>query len=246
MKTTMLAASTLLALGCLAPAPQDPKPEPMFALDAGTHELRDLLERAARFLGRNYLFFDAELAQNPTLQIVLQNPVRLDRQGCAEVVSQFAYRLGFAVVPVDQERGIWECIFMSGPRRGELAGRALLVRPDEIAQHARLKIPVTVTVPLVHINPSAAANSLRPFFQSGHQQIGLPLAIGTAGNSRALLITGFADQVAQAAEMLARVDVPAPEGTVDATAPDWAQTVEQRLTQLHQRLAAVEKQLKER
>lgn len=243
MKTTT--TTTLLLLGCLGLAPQDPKPEPVFAIDAGTHDLRELIDRAARFLGRNYMTSDQEMQALPSLQIVLQNPIRVDREGCAEVLSQFAYQRGFAIVPIDQERGLWECIYMQGPRRGEVQNRAIFVRPDELAKYAKLRVPVTVTVPLTHVNATHAANSLRPFFMSGNNPVP-PLTIGTAGNARALLMTGFADQVAQAAEMLARVDQPPPEGAVDATAPDWAQSVEQRLGQLASRVGALEAKQKER
>jgi hypothetical protein len=238
-------AGLLLAVGIAGALPvqdQDPKAAPVFALDAGDHELRELIDGAARFLGRNYLYSEAELGQVPNTKITLQNPLRLDRQGCEETLSQLAYQLGFAVVPIDRERGVWEVFFLNGPKRGELNNRAIFVRPDEIARYARTKLPITVHVPLQAIQAVAAVNSLRPFFmgQGGNQQ---SIMFGNVGNAQAVLITGFADQVAQAVEMLRRVDV-APEAAAEvAVNQTWVEKTEQRLTTIEQRLGAVESRI---
>ena len=76
-----------------------------FVLKAGDHLLQEVIQNAARFLGRNYLTTDSDFANSPT--ITLNKTLNLDVFGCEEVVSQLAYTKNFAMTPVDVQRGIY-------------------------------------------------------------------------------------------------------------------------------------------
>ena len=122
-------------------------------------------------------------------------------------MSQLLYSKGFALVPLDMSKGLYEVIHMQGPRRAELQSRAIYMTPEEVLRRPNLKMVVLTAVPLEHIQVQVATNSLRPFFaQAG--RAGATLTLGNVGNNRAMLVQGFSDQVATAIRMLRLVDVP--------------------------------------
>jgi len=199
-----------------------------FVLKAGEHSLLKVIHNAATFLGRNYLTNDEEFANSPT--ITLDKTLNLDAFGCEEVVSQLAYSRDFAMTAVDAERGIYEFLFVRGPRRPEIFLRAQFVPPEEIRRRTRLKMVVATAVRLERASASRVVNSVRPLLAGIGAGVG-GVQIGTGGHERTVLLLGFADQLAAALRMRQEVDKNA----------EAAPGVSERLDTVERRLAALEK-----
>ena len=214
---TLIATTTfsLLILSGTATAPlfappitQDKaKTSQGFVLKAGDHDLRDIFEDAAKFLGRNYILHEADFGKGDHLRIHLQKSLNLDATGCEEVVSNLAYTRDFTIVPMDELRGLYEVIFLRGARRPLAAANAIHLDPDDVLKRSKQKIIVLTAVPLEHIDAAKAGQQLRPFF-AGTGASGYGLQFGNAGSQRSLLLQGFADQVAGAIRLLRKVDQP--------------------------------------
>ena len=237
-KTIAVATMAMILLGGMAPRPvlqdpQDPKKKRSsqgFVLTAGEHSLREVIQNAAKFLGRNYLVSDQDFTNSPT--ITLDKTLNLDVFGCEEVVSQLAYSQNFAMTPVDPKRGIYEFIFTRGPRRPEISTRATFMKPEEILRRPNLKVVVTTAVHLKHVSANRASATLRPFFAGGGAGAG-SVQIGNAGNDEMILLQGFADQVVAVLKMLKEVD----KASESEVSPD----VHRRLENIERRLTALEK-----
>lgn len=226
-----------------------------FILEAGEHELTDIIEKTAKFLGRNYLFSGAEQAVAQArggrrgaaapvvsdLGIQLQKRLILDAVACEEVVSQLAYSLGYLIVPVDALRGIHEVISVNGPRARTLLSRFQYLTPEEVLRKSRMRIIVATVVPLTHIPALRASQSLRPFFSSSN---GLgTLSIGSSGTDSSLLLKGFAQNVAVAIGMLETMDKV--EKAANPTANQTGQIAYLQKQHLHQqgRVRALESRI---
>jgi hypothetical protein len=191
-----------------------------FVLEAGDHDLTDIIERAAKFLGRNYLFHASEKAaasaQNrgrrggapggtdDTTSIRLQKKLILDAIACEEVVSQLAFSRGFVIVPVDALRGIYEVISVVGPRSSILRSRFEHVTPVEVRRRSRMRVLVSTIVRLEHVSASTASQQLRPFLARSNN-IG-EVVVGSVGSG--LLLSGFSEKVAGVLRLLEVIDVP--------------------------------------
>ena len=216
-----------------APPLQDPvaPAKEGFVLEPGDHQVGDLIDRAAKFLGRNYLLGAADQPRAAGTDTVhLQTRLELDARGCEQVVSQLAYSVGLVMTPVDPTRGVWEWINLNGQRRGELMNRALPMTPEEVRRNASWKVFVTTQVNLKQLNAQAAMNSLRPFLM-GHNNNQMPSTIvGGVGNAPTLLLAGFADQITAVLRMVEQAD----EAAVNMPPPaqEWQSTIESRLQAL--------------
>ena len=228
--------ATILALALLgssfSPPPQDPqRVSTGFVLEAGEHNLFDLIDRAAEYLGRNIL-------TDPTLMraaaapggdvVAIQKRLEVDALGCEELLSQLLYSKGFALVPLDTSKGLYEVIAMQGPRRAALHTRAIVMTPEQVLRRPNLKMVVLTVVPLEHTQVQVATNSLRPFFAFSGQSVGL--TIGNVGNNRAILLQGFADQVAAAIRILRSADIPPRES--ELSLDRRIQALERRVSEL--------------
>ena len=207
------------------PAPPPAQDPDGFVLDAGVHEVQDLIDRAAKFLGRNYIYSEQDLQNAPSSVLKLQNKLVLDAVGCEEVVGQLAYSAGFAMIPVDEERGIYEWVYRSGPKRQELSTRAVKMTADEVLRHRKRSIRVLTSLALNNIDAVGTQNMLRPFFLGGGGGgVGDALQFGVAGNS--VLIQGFAARVADAIVLIREADNAAQPSQRDR---EWRQHIEARL-----------------
>ena len=204
----MKTIATLLSLALLASpalAQANAEAKKPFVLPPGEIELNDLVDVCANYLNRNILFDKQEVGNNSST--TLQRPITVDRDGCEELMSSLLYRKGFAVIPIDPKRDLWEVISLTGPRGQEIYNAATYKKPEEILLRPQLKVMVVTIVELKHTNAQLAQNALRPFFANGsHRRDGIN--IGTVGNVQSLLIQGFQDRVAQAIKMVQLSDVP--------------------------------------
>ncbi len=229
MKSIRSVLFSVLAVTCLSAVPQDtakPQAAPTrFVLEPGDHEIPRLLEAAAKFLGRNYLLQPAELG-GASPRVSLQTRMELDAAGCETVVSQLAFTVGLAAIPLDRERGLWEWINLNGPRRVTVGSNALPVTAAELQQLRASKLCVSVQVQLTNLGASSAVQCLRPFYATSGAS---GMSIGTAGSENTVLLAGFADQVAAAVDLIKSADAAAP------TRPS-----NDRIEKLEARIAALE------
>ena len=184
-----------------------------FVLEAGEHTLKDIIDRAAKFLGRNIVL--PEPSSMPrgrgggaaaggggieTITVELQKKLILDAVACEEVVSQLVHTRGFVIVPLDTLRGLYEVVQLNGQRLSEIYSNALHLTVAEVLRRERYKVIVRTTFTLKHIRADMAVQNLRQLIQG--------LQIGTPGTQRSLVLIGFANQVAAAIRMLEDLDDP--------------------------------------
>jgi hypothetical protein len=182
-----------------------------FSLAPGEHDLSDLVDKAATVLGRNILWQESErmAAGKNSLRVTLHNPVKVTPAAFEELLGSLLYTQGFSIVPVDAEKGFYEVISLYGQRAREVMNRATWRTPDEILARPNQREFVMTTVPLKHMNATIATNALRPFFaNSGGGSNMTQLMLGNVGNTEAMLLAGFTDQVCGALRMLRACDQP--------------------------------------
>ncbi|MFO1078382.1 MAG: hypothetical protein U1E73_11730 [Planctomycetota bacterium] len=265
MKHALAPLAAVLALAVAAPAQE--KPRPPFVFEAGEVDLRDLVDRCAAYLQRNILVNDRELAAvspqprnrvrgqqappppaeaagagGPTVE--LQQPIATDRDGCEDVLTSLLWTLGLALVPLDEKKGVYEVLSLSGARMREVQMRAVLRTPEQVLARPALRLFVTCVYPLQHTNAMIANNALRPFFSSNGQQ-GPMLTIGNMGNSAAVLLTGPQDQVAMALQLLQAADLPTKE-EVPESLVQRLEALARQHSELQQRIVELEKKIEKR
>jgi type II secretory pathway component GspD/PulD (secretin) len=213
--TATLAALTIAAPLALAQQPRQatpPQPAPAartaepFVLEAGQIELPTLIERVAAYLDYNLLYNQAEFAAPGNTNIRLTRRTEVDRAGCWEMFNALLYHKGFAILVLDEARGLYEIVFANGSRRSEISTGALFVPQQEVEAYAKLKaIPILTPVALQNVNATIAVNSLRPFF-SNTSGPSSGITLGSTGTSSDILVQGFGPQVAAACRLLQLVD----------------------------------------
>jgi hypothetical protein len=238
MKTATLLFSLALFTAmpsCIAQSPPKAPPKEPFVVAAGELSLTDLIDRSAAYLDCNILVSPQELSSQNAQPVRLQKGISTDRDGCEEFLANMLYRNGLALTRMDEKGSMLEVIGLFGPRGREVASRALECSPEAVLQRPNLKLAVTTVVPLEHVNATIATNALRPFFASTGQPGASTLTIGNVGSSKAMLISGMQDQVAQAIRLLRKCDVP---GGMDGMGMPGM--VDERVPALERRVKALE------
>jgi hypothetical protein len=210
-------------------------PMQTFVLDPGEIRVTELIDKSAAFLGRNILFTEQELA-GPSSSLKLQQRVEVDVRGCEELLNTLLYTRGLVVLPLDEEKKIYEVINLAGPRQREVTNRATLRSPEELLARPTLRVPVSTVIKLRHINATVATNALRPFFAATGGPNAGSLTLGNVGNNTAILITGLQDQVAAAIRMIQIADVPAPPEAVPPGLAEQVDALQRRVESLEKRL----------
>ncbi|MBK8097535.1 MAG: hypothetical protein IPK26_10525 [Planctomycetes bacterium] len=185
-------------------------------LPAGEITANDLIDAAAKFLGRNILWSPQELGSVQTF--ALQRPLAVDAPGCEEVLCQLLATRYLVVIPLDEQKNLYEVVSLNGQRQRDIAATAVWRTADEVLRREGLKQVVICSVPLKHINAQVATNALRPFFGmfGGGNNSAAGLIIGNTGTDETVLLQGFADQVADAIRLLRDADKPLAERSPEA------------------------------
>jgi hypothetical protein len=201
----------------------------VFALQAGEHELREMVDRAAAWLGRNYLVQDSDFQQAPPTKISvrLQTPLELDARGLEIALNQFLYQRGFAVIQLSAEQQLYSVVNLQGPRRGDVPAQARTMDADQVLDHAERIESVVVPIRLEHMNAQIAANAIRPFLAQTSSPYG-GVIVGNFGDEKTVVIQGMSPQVAAAVRMIRAADAAAGE----AQARQHVEQLEQRIQQL--------------
>lgn len=245
MKPTLALFALLSAFACQAQQPA--KTDNPFTLPAGQIALTDLIDRCAVYLGCNILRNPVEMHMStprPDAQaMTLQQPITTDKAGCEEMLTTMLWSQGFALVEIDSTNGTREVLSLHGPRARDISARAKMCTVEQILARPNLKVAVSTTVPLQHTNAPVLTNGLRPFLASTTGGPGsVSLTLGAAGQVNTIMITGMQDQVAQAIEMIRKVDVPSPAAAGAPPMP-LVERLTQKIEELEKRIAALEQQI---
>ena len=215
-----------------------------FSLAPGEHDLVDLVEKAATILGRNILWTDTErqVAKGQGLSVFLNNPIKLTPPAFEELLANLLYTRGFAIVPVDPEKGFYEVLCVYGPRQRDVMNRAPWRTPEEVLARPNHCEFVLTSVRLKHINATICTNALRPFFAmgGGGNNIGSQLTIGNVGNQEAMVLMGFTDQLCAALRLIRECDQP-PTQPPDPNMPG----VQNPFPQMQAQIKALQEQVAE-
>lgn len=216
-----------------------------FVLPVGQIDPGELIDSAAIFLGRNILWQESELGKQPPF--VFQRQLALDALGCEELLCEMLATRSLVVTPIDLARQVWEVVNLNGPRGREVMARAVQRSVDEVLKRPNLKLFVQVAVPLQHINANIATNALRPFFSGYGGGSNMPgLVVGTAGTNEAVLLMGFADQVAGCIRLLQQCDKPLEERNPDlASLQQAVASLQNSISELQARVATSQRQITE-
>ncbi|HIE72039.1 MAG TPA: hypothetical protein EYP98_18725 [Planctomycetes bacterium] len=182
--------------------------------------------------------------QDPTSPMVsLQLPVVTDHNGCEELLSSILWSHGLSLVPLDEQKAVYEVLHLQGPRAPEIIGSAVRRTAEQVLARPMLRHFVTVVYNLEHTNAQMAHNALRPFFARRGNGNG-NLQVGNFGNRIGIILSGPQFMVATAVEMLMQADVPSPDS------PHILEAQVQDLTEenasLAKRLAALEEKIAKR
>ena len=212
-----LTAAPLLAgsllLGSLAA--QDPPPivqeeGDYYVLNVGEREGTDIkafIKLAQLITKKTFIYGDQDIDNAPDNKVTWVGTKRVRKDNFFAYFQTILYIKGFAtVIHGDADTEIIEIIYRQGPKRPELSTKAVFITPDEIGDYAnQTGVQVLTSVPLKHIDATAAQNTLRPFFLGGGAAAtGATLQFGVAG--RSLLLQGFGPQVYAAYQLLLLVD----------------------------------------
>lgn len=183
-----------------------PPAQARFQVEAGAHDLVELVDRAARYLDRNIILDPNEMVaktrRGAPVEVRLQHALELDAEGCEEFISQVAYSHGLVLSPVDPRKQTYELIGVRGNRRQEI--RAQLMTPNQVRNRRYLYMKVQTVVQVKHVEARSLANSLRPMLMGGRA---VPLVMSGV-NDGVLLIQGLAADVARATELVEMADLP--------------------------------------
>lgn len=188
-------------------------------LPAGEFSVVDLVDAVAGYLCRNYLFDHGELEKAPGF--TLQRAIALDALGSEEMLHALLAARGFAALPVDELRGIWQIVSLAPDRRTTPVANVPWRTPEEILRRPRLHELVMTAVTLQRADAQQLANALRAQFSlQGQWQPGVPIAF--ASGQRTLLLHGYRDQIAPLLAILQQIDrmidAPPPPPSNDALA----------------------------
>ena len=193
-------------------------------LQPGRHRISDLVYRGARFLGRNYLLQCEAAVADRTVH--LQTRMDLDVRACEEVLSQILFTHDLVMTPVDPRRGLYEWVHLCGLRSHMILERPFAMPPTEVQRRRFWKVRVSTTRLVQSGAAQHLVHELLRFFPVALDPM-RALAVAAVGD--AVVMSGFADQVAAALDLLAAFD----------RAP-----LEPRQSALHRRIEELERRLR--
>ena len=152
-------------------------------------------------------------------------------------MTQLLYSCGWVMTPVDEGRGIYEWIHMQGNRRQEIQARSIHMQPNEVIRRKALKVHVTTSVPVQHLNPTNVSDIIRNL-----------AGVNCFPSGQALVLMGYTDSVASALLTLKAIDQPgkAIEESLEARLTDIERNLQSargRIQQNETRLQSAEKRI---
>jgi hypothetical protein len=186
-------------------AAQDANRVPPFVLTAGPTTFDELVPRAAAYLGWNVVVTDQDLGKAGT--VTLQQPIRVDAAGCADLLTTLLWSRGLALTPLDVGKHLYEVVAAEGPKAPTIMGRSLHLTPEEVLAKPNLRMFVTTIVRVQHLNALGVNNALRQFYaSSGNNRPGAGVILGSTGSNSSMILAGMQNEVANALRLLAKAD----------------------------------------
>jgi len=173
-------------------------------LPAGEFTVAELIDSVATFLCRNYLF-DAESVLRAQ-GFTLQRSIALDALGSEEMLYALLSTRDFAVLPLDEQRGVYQIVLLDGnQRRNDFVVSTPWRSPEEILRRPQLREIVVTAVELDRADAQGLAQTLRNAFAvQGQWRPGALVA--SASDRRFLMLHGYREVVAQAVLFARQVD----------------------------------------
>lgn len=201
-------------------------------LPAGEFTVGELIEATATYLCRNYVYDYGQVERAGTFQ--LQRAIAVDALGSEELLYALLSTRGFAVLPIDELRGIYGVIALDAPGHAGQPPPSLPSpwrHPDEILLRPALREIAFTHVVLQHVDARGLAQMLRQATAPSGWRPGQLLA--TAGNEQLLMLHGYRDQIAGAIRLVRHID--------RALEPRADRALLDRITELERRIAELEK-----
>jgi len=214
-------------------------------LPAGSLPLKDVVDATAAFLEVNILYDETEVLAHGGV-IALQTPLALERGAAEDAVCDLTFGNGFVLAPRDAAKGLYELVFLRGPKARGLMQMAPQRTIEQVMSRPLLKQPVATSFRLQNTNATIASNALRPFFASTGGGAPTGLTFGTADN-QTMLVAGIQCEVVKAIELLRRVDVEtenaAGQGAPEGSAPTQFQILQLRIAELERTIAELRQEV---
>ncbi len=211
-------------------------------LPAGEFTVVELIEAVAGYLCRNYLFDHDEVGKVAGFR--LQRPIALDALGSEEMLYALLASRGFAVLPIDELRGVFHVVPLMADRRSAPIANVPWRTPDEILRRPRLRELVLTIASVRNLDTNQLANALRAqFAQQGTWQPGTPTTCAAGPDT--LLLFGYRDQLAPLLLVVQQLDRAAePRTPAPAPTPTPNQELLARIADLERDLAALRAEMR--
>jgi len=182
-------------------------PADKIVLEVGDHEMADLVEKMAEFLGENHLVDGgwarfAKLRGSGRYAIRLHKRMELDAKSCREVIPELLYTLGWVLTPIDEARGLFEWINVNDRRRGDIRARAPFLDRDEVLANTKLHRYVITSLTLDKVSVKELAPTLAALSKDNKLLDLMPVG----GDTNSIIIGGLGAHVAPMVELLKRLD----------------------------------------
>lgn len=172
-------------------------------LPAGEFTVPELIEATADFLCRNYLYDYGKAEQAGMFR--LQRPVAVDALGAEELLYALLSTRGFAVLPIDELRGVYGVLYLGATDRDPSPPLQSPWRPaEEILRRPQLREIVYSHVLLEHADAREVARMLRDLDR--HQTWRPGHLLASASSSRFLMLHGYRDRIANAIRIAQQID----------------------------------------
>lgn len=227
-----------LAAGQQTIAPQNPAHGEIRAdkdglvLPAGEFTVGELIEATASYLCRNYLYDYAEVERAGTF--VLQRAIAVDALGSEELLYSLLSTRNFAVLPVDELRGVYGIVLLDAPHPGSSPTPSLPSpwrAAEDVLRRPNLREIAYSHIVLDRADAREVANMLRSMRSSNPYRPGQLLVAAT--NERFLMLHGYRDQVAGAIRLARQLD--------RIAKPPADRSLLDRIAELERRIAELEK-----
>lgn len=171
-------------------------------LPAGEFTIGEMINAVAAYLCRNYIYDQAVINQRQPLR--LQREVSLDALGSEEVLYALLAARNLAALPLDEVRGIYHIVPLDQSHAHPMATIPWR-RPQDLVRRPNFREIVMTSLTLKHLDAQHVANMLRSHFSMLRTwQPGAPTV--TFLSNRAIMLHGYADQLAQVIAELAELD----------------------------------------
>ena len=172
-------------------------------LPAGAFTIGEMIDAVAHYLCRNYVY-DPNII-NQCEPLVLQRALALDALGSEEVLYALLSARNLVALPLDELRGVFQVVPFDPMHGSHPMATIPWRRQQDLQLRPHFREMVMTSLTLKHLDGEQVANALRNHFSMLRTfQPGAPIV--TFLGNRALVLHGYADQLAQVVQALSELD----------------------------------------